>query len=108
MQTVYKHGTYGEFVDSIVRQTLQSGTVAVYLGTAPVNLLRGYEQYVNAPVLLADMNSVKRYQGYSDDWKKYTLCEAFKTHFDNSMANVEPIVSINVLDPAASEFLYCS
>ena len=100
MQTVYKHGTYGEFADSIVRQTLQSGTVAVYLGTAPVNLLRGYEQYVNAPVSLADMNSVKRYQGYSDDWKKYTLCEAFKTHFDNSMANVGPIVAVNVLDPA--------
>ena len=96
----YKHGTYGEFADSVSRPSTQASTVAVYIGTAPVNLIRGYKDYVNAPVYLADFNAVKRYMGYSDDWQSFTLCEAFKAHFNNSAGNVGPIVAINVLDPA--------
>lgn len=100
MPTVYKHGTYGEFAPTIARTATQSGTIPVYVGTAPVNLVRGYADYVNAPVLLGDMTSARRAMGYSDDWETFTLCEAFKVHFDNPLANVGPIVAINVLDPA--------
>lgn len=99
MAVIYKHGTYGEFSETVARPTTQAGTIAVYVGTAPVNLVRGYADYVNSPVYLADFNAAKRCMGYSDDWQTFTLCEAFKAHFDNINGNVGPIVAINILDP---------
>lgn len=101
MASIYKHGTYGEFADTISNVATQSGTVAVYVGTAPVNLVRGWKtaDVVNAPVKLTDFASVKKLMGYSDDWTNFRLCEAFKVHFDNSAGNIGPIVAINVLDP---------
>lgn len=100
MATTYKHGTYGEFAASIGEVAAQAGTVAVYVGLAPVNLVRGYEAYINSPVKLTDFNSVKSYMGYSDNWATFDLCEAFKLHFDNPSGNIGPIVAINILDPA--------
>lgn len=96
----YKHGTYGVFVDSIGDVAVKSGTVAVYVGAAPVNLVRGYTNYVNAPVKLSSLEDVRRYCGYSEDWAKFDLCEAFAWHFNNASGNVGPIVAINVLNPA--------
>lgn len=97
--SVYKHGTYGEFAASIGNTPTQSGTVAVYVGAAPVNLVRGYKELVNAPVKLDGFGAVKRYMGYSDNWKAFDLCEAFHLHFNNAAGNIGPIVAINVLDP---------
>ena len=96
----YKHGTYGEFAASIGDAATQAGTVAVYTGLAPVNLVRGYAQYVNSPVKLSNFNAVKRYFGYSANWATFDLCEAFQLHFDNDAGNIGPIFAINVLDPA--------
>ena len=95
----YNHGTYGEFAESIGSVGTQSGTIAVYVGAAPVNLVRGYKAYVNAPVKLANFSAAKRYMGYSDNWADFDLCEAIGTHLDNSAGNAGPIVSINVLNP---------
>lgn len=97
---IYKHGTYGEFADSVGKVAVQSGTTAVYVGCAPVNLIRGYAERVNIPVKLSDMNEVRRLIGYSANWEKFDLCEAFKVHFDNPGGNVGSIVAINVLNPA--------
>lgn len=97
--SVYKHGTYGEFVSSVGKVAAQSGTVPVYVGVAPINLVRGYADYVNTPVKLADIDAVKRYMGYSSKWGSFDLCEAFALHFDNAAGNIGPIVAINVLDP---------
>lgn len=101
MAVVYKHGTYGEFAESIAKTSTQSGTLAVYVGVAPVNLIRGYKNadVINAPVLLNNLAAVQRNMGYSSDWSKFTLCEAFKLHFDNAAGNAAPIVAINVLNP---------
>lgn len=96
----YKHGTYGEFAGSIGGVSTDTSTVAVCVGVAPVNLVRGFEQYVNAPVKLGSMNDVRRYMGYSDKWDTFDLCEAIHTFLDNAQGNVGPIVAINVLDPA--------
>lgn len=96
----YKHGTYGEFASSIGALATQSGTIAAYVGIAPVNLVRGFAQYVNAPVKLTDYATATRYMGYSKNWALFDLCEAIKLHFNNAMGNVGPIVAINVLDPA--------
>ena len=100
----YKHGTYGEFAASVGKVAQQSGTVAVYIGTAPVNLIRGYANSVNTPIKLSNFADVRRFFGYSKNWDAFTLCEAFHVHFDNPTgANVGPIVVINVLDPATHE-----
>lgn len=97
----YKHGTYGEFAASVGDVAQQSGTVAVYVGTAPVNLIRGFAEHVNSPVRLNNLNDVRRYFGYSNNWDAFTLCEAFHVHFDNPTgANIGPVVAINVLDPS--------
>ena len=96
----YKHGTYGEFAESIGGVATQSGTVAVYVGIAPVHLTRGFSESVNAPVKLANMKNVQVYMGYSKNWGNFDLCEAFHVHFANPIGNVGPIVAINVLNPA--------
>lgn len=102
MALIYKHGTYGEFAETQAGVATQSGTLAVYVGTAPVNLIRGYAaaDVVNSPVYLKDWAAVQRTMGYSSDWETYTLCEAFKAHFNNTAGNAGPIIVINVLDPA--------
>ena len=38
----YLHGAYGEILDSKVNSAQQADAVAVYIGTAPVNLIRDY------------------------------------------------------------------
>ena len=98
--SVYKHGTYGEFASSVGKVAAQSGTIPVYVGVAPINLIRGYAAYVNTPVKLADIDAVKRHMGYSGNWSSFDLCEAFALHFDNGSGNIGPVVAINVLDPA--------
>ena len=95
----YKHGTYGEFADSVGAVAAQSGTVAVYVGIAPVNLIRGYAERVNSPVKLSNLYDVRQFFGYSNNWDAFTLCEAFNVHFDNPNGNIGPIVAINVLNP---------
>jgi len=100
MSTAYKHGTYGEFAGSIGKVGTQSGTVAVYVDAAPVNLIRGFADCVNVPVKLETFGAAKRYMGYSDNWPAFGLCEAIQMHLDNAAGNAGPIVAINVLDPA--------
>lgn len=101
MAVIYKHGTYGEFAASVGGVAVQAGTIPVYVGALPVNLIRGYADagIINAPVLLRSMAGARQAVGYSPDWEKYSLCEAVKAHFDNPLGNVAPIVVINVLAP---------
>ncbi|MCQ2439309.1 MAG: phage tail sheath family protein [Oscillospiraceae bacterium] len=98
----YKHGAYGEITKSKAVAAAQADTVLVYVGCAPVNLISGYSDagVINTPVRLRNMNEVQQLVGYSDDWGKFSLCEAFKQHFDNTVGNSGPIYVINVLDPA--------
>lgn len=98
----YKHGAYGEITASKVADAQQSGTVAAYIGTAPINLIRGYADLdlINMPIKVANMSDAQSKLGYSDNWENFTLCEAFAQHFDNIVGNVGPIYVVNVLDPA--------
>lgn len=97
----YKHGAYGEIVPGKVTDAKQSEMVAAYIGTAPINLIRGYAEknLVNMPIKVANMSDTQSKLGYSDDWEAFTLCEAFAQHFDNIVGNVGPIYVVNVLDP---------
>ena len=75
----YKHGAYGEIGDSKVASTTQADVVAAYIGTAPVNLIRGYADMdlVNMPIKLTDMGDAQSKLGYAQNWADFTLCEAF-------------------------------
>lgn len=97
----YKHGAYGEITSSKVTDAKQSDVVAAYIGTAPINLIRGYAEknLINMPIKVANMSDTQSKLGYSTDWEAFTLCEAFAEHFDNSVGNVGPIYVVNVLDP---------
>ena len=97
----YKHGAYGEITSSKVTDAKQSTVVAAYIGTAPINLIRGYagKDLVNMPIKVANMSDAQSKLGYSIDWNNFTLCEAFAEHFDNTVGNVGPIYVVNVLDP---------
>ena len=99
----YKHGAYGEITNSKVTNATQAGVTAAYIGTAPINLIRGYAEkdLINMPIKVANMSDAQSKLGYSDKWAAFTLCEAFAEHFDNPVGNVGPIYVINVLDPDA-------
>lgn len=97
----YKHGVYGELTESQVAAAVQSGTVAAYVGTAPVHLLKDYSGLVNTPIELTGYSQAMQTIGYSDDWTNYTLCEAVAEHFNNSVQSAGPIYVVNVLDPDA-------
>lgn len=95
----YKHGPIADFADSIAASIAQTGAAAVYVGTAPVHQVQDYKSKVNKPVKLTDWDQAVSVMGYSDDWRKYTLCEATYAHFSNAKGPVGPIYVINVLDP---------
>ena len=97
----YLHGAYGEILDSKVNSAQQADAVAVYIGTAPVNLIRDYadKDLVNMPLKIQNMGEVQIKLGYADNWQDFTLCEVFAEHFDNTVGNVGPIYVVNVLDP---------
>ena len=99
----YKHGAYATLDRSIVTGSTQSGTVLAYVGTAPVNLVRGYKDkgVVNAPVKVSSLADAQAKFGMAANWADFTLCEAFAAHFQNSKGNIGPIYVINVLDPAS-------
>lgn len=101
MANEYKYGVYGELGQSVGQSAIQSGTVPVYVGLAPVHLVRGYADagVVKHPVKLTNLADAKAKVGYSEDWGTYTLSEVVDAHFNNPLGNVGPIYVINVLDP---------
>lgn len=97
----YIHGAYGSMSDSIVSSANKSQSVPFIVGTAPVNLVRGFATagIINKPIQVTDMG-VKNVIGYSTDWNTFTLCEMLSALFDNANGNIGPAFFVNVLDPA--------
>ena len=96
----YLHGAYGDQQAVGTRVATESQSAVVLVGTAPVqNLLpdANGDWNVNKPVLVTDISEAKKYFGYSEDWAKYTLCEAM--HVFLELNGIGPLVLINVLDP---------
>lgn len=93
----YEHGILiNEKPTSIEQPVVSLSAVQVYFGTAPINLAEDIN--VNKPILVRSYDEAKQKLGYSDDWSKYTLCEAMDAAF--KVFKVSPVVFINVLDPA--------
>lgn len=102
MANTYLHGVYAQRGETYAANAVQAGRFPCYIGTAPVNLVRGYaeKQLVNAPVKLTQFSQAQNAIGYADDWSAYTLCEPLSVHFNNVLGGVGPIYVINVLDPS--------
>lgn len=93
----YKHGVYtSEVPTSVMSPVETTAGLQVVVGTAPINLAASTE-YVNKPVLAYSYKEAVESLGYSDDWDKYTLCEAIDCAFN--LYGVAPVVFLNVLDP---------
>lgn len=98
--TTYLHGAYGQTQAVGSRAATLSSVPIVAVGTAPVHqigLKAGDHYRVNEPVLVNNIAEARKYFSYSDDWEKYTLCEAMHAILEES--GVGPLVLINVLDP---------
>lgn len=102
MANTYLYGAYGHLGETIAQNATQAGTTPVYVGVAPINLVRNYKDIkgVNMPIKLNNLVDAQRKLGYSADWEKFSLCEAMTAHFNNPRGNIGPIYVINVLDPA--------
>lgn len=102
MANEYLYGAYGHMGETVAQSAVQAGTTPVYVGTAPVNLVRGFADagIINEPVKLSNMIDAQKKLGYSADWGTFTLCEVMDAHFNNPLGNIGPIYVINVLDPA--------
>lgn len=97
----YLYGAYGHIDNTVAEEAIEADFAAVYIGTAPVHLIRGWQtaKLVNEPVKLRNITA-KNTVGYSDDWSKFTLCEVISAHFDNTKGNIGPVYVINILDPS--------
>lgn len=102
MANEYRYGAYGDVEQTVAQSSAQGGTAPVYVGTAPINLVRGYAEagLVGRPVKLSNLTHAQKTVGYAGDWAKFTICEAIAAHFDNTKGNLGPIYVINALDPA--------
>lgn len=72
--------------------TAQTATMA--FGTAPVHQTG---KGANEIVLAFSYAEAIEQLGWSDDWKKYTLCEVIDSHF--KLYGVGPLLLVNVMDP---------
>jgi phage tail sheath protein FI len=77
-------------------ESVVASQVQVVVGTAPVNLSK-VADVIHQPFLCASFEEAKEVLGYSDNFEKYTLCEAMDMNFN--IIGVSPVVFINVLDP---------
>lgn len=94
----YKHGVFtSEVPTSIVPAVNTTAGLPVVFGTAPVHLASD-RAAVNKPILCYSYAEAAQQFGYSDDWVKYTLCEVMYSQF--ALYNRDPVVFVNVLDPA--------
>ncbi len=102
MANEYLYGAYGHIGDTVAQSSVQAGTMPVYIGTAPVNLVRGFGDagIIDEPVKISNLVDAQKKLGYSADWGTFTLCEVMNAHFNNPLGNIGPIYVINVLDPA--------
>lgn len=45
MANEYLYGAYGHISETVAQSAVQAGTTPIYIGTAPVNLVRGFDNY---------------------------------------------------------------
>jgi len=94
----YKHGIgILEQETSVTIPIESTAGLQVIFGTAPVNLLNDPYNATNNLQIAYSFKEACQKVGYSDDFKKYTLCQSIDACF--RVFNVAPIILVNVLDP---------
>lgn len=94
----YYHGIrVEEQATSIIAPITSTSGLQVVIGTAPINLAKDPYSVTNTPLIAYSFAEAASQLGYSDDFKKYTLCQSMDASF--RVFNVAPIIFINVLDP---------
>ena len=94
----YYHGIrVEEQATSIIAPITSTAGLQVVVGTAPINLTKDPYSVTNTPLIAYSFAEAASQLGYSDDFKKYTLCQSMDASF--RVFNVAPIIFINVLDP---------
>lgn len=97
MASQITHGVQtGKLTTSISTPNVASSGVIFAVGTAPVQMVEGGK--INEVVMANNYAEAVQKLGYSDDWKKYSLCEVIYTAFQ--LYTTAPIFLVNVLDPA--------
>ena len=90
------HGvSTGKIATSISTPVVAATGVHFVVGTAPVQMVGGK---VNEVIMAQNYAEAVKQLGYSDDWKKYSLCEEVYTAFQ--LYKTSPVFMVNVLDPA--------
>lgn len=101
----YMHGIRIQENPTSVPTPVKNETgVPVVFGTAPVNLTADPAGAVNRLFLCNTFAEAKAVFGYSDDYEKYTLCQAMDAFF--KIFGIGPVVFCNVLDPAVHKVAY--
>lgn len=93
----FKHGvSIIEQPTSVLAPVQATSGIPFVVGTAPMHLATA-PVAANTPVLVYTYAEAVAALGYSDDWSKYTLCEAIYSHF--VLYGMSPMILVNVLDP---------
>lgn len=88
-----RHGSrVREVPTSLSAPVVATATLPVVFGTAPINLAVTLEN-VNKPVIAYSFPEFAKALGYSDDWKRYTLCEMADLAF--RQVGVGPVIFVN-------------
>lgn len=94
----YRHGIYiEEQPTSLVAPIEGTSGLQVVFGTAPINLAADPYNVTNNLQIAYRFDEAANKLGYSNDFKKYTLCQSMDATF--RVFNVAPIILVNVLDP---------
>lgn len=78
----------------ITPRAAESG-IPYVVGTAPVHTAKRPAK-PGVPVLCTGWTDAAERLGYSDDWEKYSLCEAMYNYF--KLYNCQPVIFCNMLD----------
>ena len=88
-----------EQATSVSTPVVAESGVPFVVGVAPVQSAEN-PATVGSPVLCTDWDEAVAKLGYSDDWSKYTICEAMYSHF--KLYECQPIIFLNVLDTTSN------
>lgn len=98
MSKTYYHGARTmEEPTSMSAPVRGTSGLQVIIGTAPVHTCENYKELVNKPILIESWDEAMEILGYSEEWKKYTLCQSMYASF--KIYNISPVIFVNVLDP---------
>lgn len=94
MAEAYLHGVYSTETPPVEPPKVTKNGVQFVIGIAPVHLAK--EPKTNEIVVAQELDDVKKYLGYSDDFEFGTSQAAFASF---EVSKVAPVVFVNVLDP---------